>query len=500
MQDEASDTSPNERSDKNFPPALRLDTVHEWHDDRLRSLLADADVSEVEVPLPMVGFAQDPTDGALDYLAALYAAERLSPLGARPPATERRVESRRYASGERVVHFHLTPAAAGEGKLDELCHALRTLSRMFSEDDAHEEDRFDLTVELGDLRNTLLDSSVPPQLNFPQLADRFMAYAMASRESETTLLSPDTTVHPEWSAGYWCSFAAANAGLTAFVSFGDWVVPHGEDLGAVLACIGGFEDGAPEFLPATTLVLDRARLLFHETAACPLPVEHALEKPRALSDVLLGPPSGFKDSAATNREISEDGDVFVFTDQRARYVFFPRRHEHSTVADVYNQLAEAAQTLGKLAGIRPVSITLPWNRLDDEAFEQLCYDVLTASERYDGSSVRKMGKSRSRDGGRDLIVLTRAAAWEIQKRIIVQCKLLPSDRSLGASHLNIVDTVEAYGAEGYCIMTSGYVDATLHDRLSAFDERKGWHVDTWSHMELERLIARRPDIRTRYFE
>lgn len=46
-------------------------------------------------------------------------------------------------------------------------------------------------------------------------------------------------------------------------------------------------------------------------------------------------------------------------------------------------------------------ISCPWHQLDDEQFEQLCYDIIT--KKHHPIEIHKIGKSRSRDGGRDIV-------------------------------------------------------------------------------------------------
>ena len=67
-------------------PILRLGRLDQLPIGGLREAVAADPV--IEVPLPNVGFAQDPNDLAYDYARALYALESLAPFGAQPPATD----------------------------------------------------------------------------------------------------------------------------------------------------------------------------------------------------------------------------------------------------------------------------------------------------------------------------------------------------------------------------------------------------------------------------
>jgi len=147
----------------------------------------------------------------------------------------------------------------------------------------------------------------------------------------------------------------------------------------------------------------------------------------------------------------------------------------------------------------PVSVSCPWNELNDEQFEQLCYDVIIACGKYDADTIQKMGKSRSRDGGRDIQVYSKSLPGTLQKKWIIQCKKIAPDTSLAASKLKISDIIDQYGADGYCIMTSGLVDATLYDRLDGITKTRNKEYKVWSVLEIERFLVSQPVIKARYF-
>ena len=149
----------------------------------------------------------------------------------------------------------------------------------------------------------------------------------------------------------------------------------------------------------------------------------------------------------------------------------------------------------------PPHIACPWNEIDDERFEELCYDIIRI--KYHPDNIVKMGNSRSRDGGRDILYqisghlgqpLQSPTTW------IAQCKLNRSRKSITARDVvNISDTILQYGADGYCIMTSSGIDSTLSDRLEGIGRNLGKRYETWSKLEIERFLARHLALRKRYF-
>ncbi|MTJ31357.1 MULTISPECIES: pentapeptide repeat-containing protein [Aphanizomenon] len=145
-------------------------------------------------------------------------------------------------------------------------------------------------------------------------------------------------------------------------------------------------------------------------------------------------------------------------------------------------------------------ISCSWNQLNDEKFEELCYDILIKQHNLKLTDICKMGNSRSRDGGRD-IVFERTDINKKPIKWIAQCKLKSDKGSLGSSKVpNIRDMLDQYNAEGFCILTSGIIDATLHDKLDTLKEDKGFEVERWSYLEIERFLAEHPEIKARYFQ
>jgi hypothetical protein len=112
-----------------------------------------------------------------------------------------------------------------------------------------------------------------------------------------------------------------------------------------------------------------------------------------------------------------------------------------------------------------------------------------------------MGKSRSRDGGRDIVVYTNERPGISKKMYIFQCKFTKTSPSLSAQKVeNISDTVVQYGAQGYGVMTPVLIDATLYDRIDAICNNFHIESDNWSGLEIERFIARHPNLRKRHFK
>src|SRR3546814_19251163 len=110
-----------------------------------------------------------------------------------------------------------------------------------------------------------------------------------------------------------------------------------------------------------------------------------------------------------------------------------------------------------------------WHGLTDEHFEQLCYDIILTMPRFDPDTIRKHGKSRSRDGGRDIEIFDMPRPGEDRPRKwIFQCTLVSGKGSLSATKVvDIGDLIDHYDVGGYGVMTSATIDAPLYDKLHA---------------------------------
>ena len=162
--------------------------------------------------------------------------------------------------------------------------------------------------------------------------------------------------------------------------------------------------------------------------------------------------------------------------------------------------AQMAEELSTATGAAAF-LEYDWTSLDDEAFEELCYQLIFDNPKFNSETIRKLGKSKSRDGGRDIIIHEATIGpWVEPKKWIFQCKLVTNGSSLGATRLTDVgDMLEQYGAQGFGVITSAQMDATLYDKLDAICTKR--RVDQYhlSVLELERALGRNRRVRQKFF-
>ncbi|MGW7533311.1 restriction endonuclease [Amycolatopsis sp. NPDC054798] len=164
-----------------------------------------------------------------------------------------------------------------------------------------------------------------------------------------------------------------------------------------------------------------------------------------------------------------------------------------TVPDI--DLGHAAG--GRLTGA--ATTALPWERLDDDGFERLLYDLLRSFPEHE--NVQWLMKTRAADRGRDLSLdrkLRDSAGGVRNERVIVQAKHWLA-RSVGPAEVSetlaIVKLWEPPLIRGLIIATTGRFTA---DAVSLAEKHNNSgaapHVDLWPDSRLETLLAQKPHL------
>ncbi|HEX8211774.1 MAG TPA: restriction endonuclease [Longimicrobium sp.] len=140
--------------------------------------------------------------------------------------------------------------------------------------------------------------------------------------------------------------------------------------------------------------------------------------------------------------------------------------------------------------------------IDDERFELLIMELVRREPSV--LWVRKVGSSKDRDGGRDLL-----ATWTTpplpgealsldetpsrERRVIVQCKAYrrPVDKSRVR---DIRDLLEHHDANGYLLAVSSTITSGLFDHLDHLRRRGRFWIDWWTRTEIEEKLQAHPDI------
>ncbi|QEC78358.1 hypothetical protein [Mucilaginibacter ginsenosidivorax] len=190
-------------------------------------------------------------------------------------------------------------------------------------------------------------------------------------------------------------------------------------------------------------------------------------------------PTMFRSRSSLQYFVSSFGDQALVIDNDYQYLIWNISKPNQQELLLLNKkLSSIFLVATRLAGIS-ADIKCPWKDLDDDAFEELCIDILSCNPGFNQATMRKMGKSRSRDGGRDIEIWTHRRFQYEPEKFIFQCKLLKKGTSLTATKVqDISDTVDQFGARGYGIMTNVVIDATLYDKLDRLALNKSMKIES----------------------
>jgi hypothetical protein len=399
--------------------------------------------------------------------------------------------------------------------------ALANVALIFNEDDLDNSSP-ELQAQLEEIGGRIGDfqeniSKLVPKC--PEVVDWYLADLVLGANHEWCSEAPDYVLRqfaqfPERRFRYFRSSYSEGLGDTCFCTDTGWILSADIELDAFFSATRQ-KYRVAEFLPAELTIVAGSVLALAPSVAARFPVAdflHGASCIGALMDTqtdevaLLDPPTRHGAAAllqgAGDLLVHSSGTLVIVQDDVAQYMLYGAEPvPQAKLALLVAPAAEAQARLARFAGFGQ-SINCPWGQLDDDQFEELCYDIVRLHPQIETSSVRKLGKSRSRDGGRDI------EAYEVQRspnsppvKWIFQCKLITSGGSLSGRKLQDVgDTLDQYGAGGFGVMTSAPIDATLYDKLDALCSRRGIKQQNYSVYELERQLLLHADLRYRFFK
>lgn len=158
--------------------------------------------------------------------------------------------------------------------------------------------------------------------------------------------------------------------------------------------------------------------------------------------------------------------------------------------------------LGAAAAARPTgaaTLALPWERLDDEGFERLLYDLLRAFP--DNENVQWLMHTRAPDRGRDISmdrVLRDGAGGVRNERVIVQAKHWRT-RSVNVADVSTTMTAvqlwQPPVVRGLIIATTGRFSADAVEWVEQHNESgTAPFIELWPDSRLETLLAQKPQL------
>eukprot|EP01093_Parvamoeba_rugata_P011694 TRINITY_DN3239_c0_g1_i1.p1 TRINITY_DN3239_c0_g1~~TRINITY_DN3239_c0_g1_i1.p1 ORF type:complete len:478 (-),score=56.95 TRINITY_DN3239_c0_g1_i1:351-1724(-) len=456
------------------------------------------------------------TDVAYSYLAASYVLETLA-----NSFEASKYSTSRATTGGADFNYNISV----KNFYPEELHPLIIEFLCILNDNEHigEEEKFSYYESRNEFECNLYDI----KLNFPEIIDLYFANQVngADNEAEVEHFSKFSISNPERKYGYWIGASYLNQENKVLYSQSCWIASNNIALADLF--IEDSSNQSVSIIPANLLVINSQGMVVSENGVIQISMGEVIQGIACIHDFFpnkdnysyhhLDSFDGSFFSTANHFNTSEsssfwqnDAEFELYVSEFGEFVIFKTDEASLVLFDINKPTYSKSQsfinamlTIGASFEDEVLSgphLKLNWDLLDDELFEQLCYDIIYQNSKYDNTTIRKMGSSRSRDGGRDIVVYSKELHNNKPKRFIFQCKLIKSSRSLNTSNIgSISDVIDQYGAKGYGVMCNSVIDAALFDRLDGISENRGIEIETWSSLEIERFIARRPNLKSRYF-
>lgn len=479
------------------------------------------------LPVPSIGSSNSRFDICDDLIEISWIAEQVARVSESVTAREDYDEARSQS------RYRLSVNKPGTGFEAVIRKCATLLSR---EDEKSETSR---ALRYGDVRDEVLDyeDELASHLcRVPEILESYFANLVGGAYSEMRSEAPerytdDIAKFPERRLEFWRSAFSSRIGAPCYTSCESWLVPVDVEPDMMFASTGQhYRTG--DFIEGRVLTVADGSFVVADGVAMTFPIDQYLKSRVCASIVTLDvdeswPSEYFDWSGATIAQASRreapaaavpfsqrkhdprtapcladpNGSLVIVNDGRFFHVLYGTKALPPTgLTRLYSALTDASDIVAKGLHGSP-ALACDWQSLTDEGFEQLCYDVILTVPRFDHGTIRKHGKSRSRDGGRDIEISDMPRPGEGRPRKwIFQCKLVSGKGSLSATKVvDIGDMLDHYQVGGYGVMASAPIDATLYDKLDAVCDRRGVEKMTFSVLELERALARNPVIRERYF-
>lgn len=456
----------------------------------------------VDVPLSSIGSSNSYLDLADDFLDASLIAERLGAYA-----------TRRSMSWTKVEHLHVIRLELDSYDPQAMALELARMAIFVDYPNCETDGLRGEFEKVWEARYDYEESLEQSELLFPEIADHYVGNLIMSygEWEDPEALKEHLQGHPERRYGFFVTKSILAGGRAVLLSNSELILPADALLAEVLEST---DCSGETLIPARMVMTEQEASFIGGHVVVGVPSE-LVTQAIACGDEFVRRTQPEPDSygliAFRGRVASSDdepsawvGDLSGFAALRCSgftIVFFSE-HQHPPRRAAHAEVLQSLATSLHDGGSAKSAPDLPWEILDDELFEQLCWDYLYASSQFDRDRLEKIGKSRSRDGGRDIVAWTNRLFpfYRSPVKWVFQCKHIRADDSLTPKHIkSIGDVVEQYDAGGYGVMTCGYIDATLHDRVDSICEKRGVEVRKVDRFQLQAFLSMRPHLVDKYF-
>ena len=140
-----------------------------------------------------------------------------------------------------------------------------------------------------------------------------------------------------------------------------------------------------------------------------------------------------------------------------------------------------------------------WDRLTDQDFEELCYDIL---DREGFVNIKWHGRGGG-DRGRDItcsrveMILGNIAR---ETRYLVQCKKYVARPPSPSDLKDTIAWADAHRPHVLLIMVSNTLSSDTHDWLSKIEKKTSYHILTYEEKNFDLFLEKHEELYKRYFE
>jgi hypothetical protein len=358
--------------------------------------------------------------------------------------------------------------------------------------------------EFYKFEESVSDYSIEPTL--PEYCDKYFANLIASNyDWSKEGIDQTLFIRPEWAFHTWKSSWSKKIGFDLYVSPEYWLLSKNADLILALQHASDYSPNEENKLinPITVLAdMSNIFLFAQNDVVCMSMNKHFLAA-RCAEIVFPYDENRFENTqhnwgVSPCFAIANDLSFVIFDGATFRYVMFRDAFRILNTKEVDLMTSRVQELSADLLERGGTSITRrsDWSLVDDEKFEKLCYDLVLRDGRFISRETKKMGTSRSRDGGRDIV--TKSASRSGQRSSnnlwIVQCKFSKSRKSLGRDDVRLGDLIDEYAPAGVIIATNMVIDAGTYDKYEKIKANRKVEIESWDGLFIERLLNKNPDL------
>jgi tetratricopeptide (TPR) repeat protein len=144
-------------------------------------------------------------------------------------------------------------------------------------------------------------------------------------------------------------------------------------------------------------------------------------------------------------------------------------------------------------------LTIEWNKLTDEDFESLCWDVL-AELGY--KNLQWLGKKKGGDRGRDILAMKPmevTETHEVMLRFLVQCKRYLANPPGPSDLQETLAWADAHNPDWLMIMVPNTLTSGTHDWLDLIRPQKKYQILVYDEKHLEQFFDKHGNVYAKHF-